>query len=271
MRRTFIDQNHTILSIRQQCIILNISRSGLYYKTHDKEDDIELLNKIRDIWSQRPFYGYRKITVVLNRDSSTAVNHKRVQRLMHEGGMEALYPKPNLSKKVDKSTWNYLLRDLSIERVNQVWMIDITYLKLGTRFVYLVAVIDVFSRYIVGWNLSYDLDTENSLDALRVGLKIGIPEIVNSDQGCQYTSHLWVETLQALSIAVSHDGIGRWADNIHIERFWRTIKYEAIYLNEYREYQTLYVGINNYIEFYNHERPHQALKYKTPSMIYDRG
>jgi putative transposase len=249
-------------------MLLNISRSGLYYKTLVREDEIELLNRIRDIWSQCPFYGYRKITVVLNRDSQMVVNHKRVQRLMHEGGMEALYPKPNLSKKVDKSVWNYLLRDLCIERVNQVWMIDITYLKLGTRFVYLVAVIDVFSRYIVGWNLAYDLDTENSLDALRLGLKMGIPEIVNSDQGCQYTSLRWIEVLQSLSIAVSHDGVGRWADNIHIERFWRTIKYEAIYLNDYDDYHALYVGISNYIEFYNHERPHQALKYKTPSMIY---
>lgn len=240
----------------------------MYYKTVDKEDDFDLLNKIREIWSQWPFYGYRKITVVLNRDSKSAINHKRVQRLMHEGNIVALYPKPNLSKKVDTGIRHYWLKNLCIEQINQVWMVDIMYLKLGKQFVYLVALIDVRSRYIVGWNLAYDLDTENSLDALRMGLKMGVPQIVNSDQGCQYTSVLWLETLRVLGIAVSHDGVGRWADNIYIERFWRSIKYEAIYLNEYDDYKALYIGVSNYIEFYNYERPHQVLKYRTPSMVY---
>jgi putative transposase len=244
VRRSFIDKDHIVFSLRQQCLLLNISRSALYYKTVDKEDDFELLNKIREIWSQWPFYGYRKITVVLNRESKSVINHKRVQRLMHEGNITALYPKPNLSKKVDTGIRHYLLKSLCIEQINQVWMVDITYLKLGKQFVYLVALIDVHSRYIVGWNLAYDLDTENSLDALRMGLKMGMPQIVNSDQGCQYTSLLWLETLRVLGITVSHDGIGRWADNIYIERFWRSIKYEAIYLNEYDDYNALYIGVS---------------------------
>ena len=145
------------------------------------------------------------------------------------------------------------------------------YLKLGSRFVYLVALIDVHSRYVVGWHLSYDLDTQNSLEALRLGLNMGIPEIINSDQGCQYTSDPWISTLTQLGIRISHDGVGRWADNIYIERFWRSLKYEAIFLNEFDDFRQLYLAVRMYIDFYNHQRPHQALKYQTPGAVYQKG
>ena len=268
-RKGLIDPSHS-LSVRAQCELMDVCRSSLYYHHADRSEDFRLMNLIHEIWQAHPFYGYRKITVVLRRDYQELVNRKRVQRLMQMAGIKALYPKPNLSlKNREDEVRQYLLRDLVICRVNQVWMVDITYLKLGTRFVYLVAFIDVYSRYVVGWNLAYDLDTENSLDALRLSLKVGTPEIINSDQGSQYTSDDWMNELTRLGILVSHDGVGRWADNIHIERFWRSIKYEAVFLNEFDDFTQLYLAVRMYIDFYNHKRPHQALKYQTPAAVYN--
>lgn len=227
------------------------------------------MNLIREIWQPHPFYGYRKITVILQRDYQQRVNHKRVLRLMKQAGIQAIYPKPRLSvKNLQHRIFNYLLAALVIVRANQVWMVDITYLKLGTRFVYLVALIDVFSRYIVGWSLSFMLDTANCLDALDSALKCSKPEIINSDQGCQFTSDAWIIRLTELNITVSMDGKGRCIDNIYIERFWRSIKYEAIYLNEFDTYQKLYEGVCDYIIFYNEQRPHQALGYQTPQSLF---
>lgn len=270
-RRGLIDSTHS-LSVRAQCELLKVSRSVLYYHPVTVEDDIQLLNQIREIWQSRPFYGYRKITAVLRQDHQKLVNRKRVQRLMQIGGIQALHPKKNLSaRRREDTVQGYLLKDLDIISANQVWMVDITYLKLKSRFVYLVAIIDVYSRYVVGWNLSYDLSTENSVEALRTGLLLGSPHIVNSDQGCQYTSEMWIKTLTQLDICISHDGVGRWADNIYIERFWRSIKYEALGLNDWEDFGQLYLEVRNYIDFYNHQRPHQALGYKTPATIYKKG
>jgi putative transposase len=249
---------------------LGINRSVLYYKKKDEEDEVWLVNLIRDIWLKRQIYGYRKIKAVLKRKYGLLVNKKRVLRLMRLVGIKAIYPKPNLSKNnAEHKQFPYLLRNVTIMEVNHVWMVDITYLKLGTRFVYLVALIDVYSRYIVGWSLSYELDTENCLDALKLALKTGKPAIINSDQGCQFTSKEWVAALTEIYVRISMDGKGRCSDNIYIERFWRTIKYEAYYLNEYDTFRELYLGIQEYIEFYNNERPHQSLGYETPKMIYD--
>lgn len=268
-RKAALDSGDPQLSLRKQCKLLEICRSSLYYKPTEKPDEIDLLNLIREIWQAHPFYGYRKITAVINDQHEWRVNKKRVQRLMNIAGIRAIYPKPNLSKKrQEDSVKDYLLKGLEIIKPDQVWMVDITYLKLKSRFVYLVAFIDVYSRYIVSWGLSYDLGTENSLEALRLGLIQAKPEIINSDQGCQYTSDDWIKTLGELEIKISHDGVGRWADNIYIERFWRSIKYEAIHLNEFDNYGELYLGVRNYIDFYNQKRPHQSLKYKTPAMIY---
>jgi putative transposase len=270
-RLLFIDKSDDQLSIRKQCELLGVHRSALYYQHKDDEVDIWLINLIRDIWLQYPFYGYRKIKIVLKIENNLEVNNKRVLRLMQIAGIQAIYPKPHLSKaNPAHRKFPYLLRDIKITRANQVWMVDITYLKLGTRFVYLVALIDVYSRYIVGWSLSFELDTENCLDALQMALSHGKPEIINSDQGCQLTSNSWIEKLTQLDIKISMDGNGRCQDNIYIERFWRTIKYEAIYLNEYNNYQELYLGIKNYITFYNKRRPHQSLKYQTPEMVYTK-
>jgi putative transposase len=266
----FIERSNDKLSVRQQCELLAVNRSKLYYQPkNETEEDIWLLNLIRDIWLKHPFYGYRKITVVLRTEYQILVNRKHVLRLMRLGNIKALYPKPRLSVlNKQHRKFPYLLKEISVEYVDQVWMIDITYLKLNGRFVYLVALIDVYSRYVIGWNLSFELDTENCLEALKMALGLGIPIIINSDQGCQFTSELWVDELVKFAIKVSMDGKGRCKDNIYIERFWRSIKYEAIHLNEYKCFTELYDGVKEYIKFYNERRPHQSLHYKTPANIY---
>lgn len=241
----------------------------MYYQPIQSIDDIWLLNLIREIWLDNTFFGYRKITAFLKNEYDIHLNKKKVQRLMQLSGICAVYPKPNTSKaNKENKVYAYLLRYLPINKVNLVWMTDITYLKLGSRHVYLVALIDVFSRFIVGWSLSFDLDTENCLQAFHIAIKQFKTVIINSDQGSQFTSEAWTSALLAYGIEISMDGVGRCMDNIYIERFWRTIKYEAIYLNEYSDYNELYCGIRNYIIFYNTKRPHQSLDYKTPQMIY---
>lgn len=252
--------------------MLSVNRSSLYYEHEIKERDVWLINLIRDIWLKHTFYGYRKIAAILRIEYALRVNSKRVLRLMQEVRIQAIYPKPKLSiGGKENKIYPYLLRNLVIIRINQAWMVDITYLKLGTKFVYLVALIDVYSRYIVGWSLSFELDTENCLNALHMAIKCGIPEIVNSDQGCQFTSDNWISTLLKYTIKISMDGIGRCKDNIYIERFWRSIKYEAIYLNEYNDFTDLYCGVKEYITFYNKRRPHQNLGYLRPADVYKRG
>ena len=231
-----------------------------------------MVNLIRDIWLKHTVYGYRKITAVLRIEHGILVNKKRVLRLMREVGIQAVYPKPKLSRNTrEHKIYPYLLRELTIVKKNQVWMVDITYLKLGSRYVYLVALIDVYSRYIVGWSLSFELDTENCLNALTLALKNGMPIIVNSDQGCQFTSESWITAILEQSIKISMDGKGRCKDNIYIERFWRSIKYEAIYLNEYSKFTELYCGVKEYIDFYNDSRPHQSLGYLRPADVYKKG
>ena len=248
-----------------------MTRSTFYYKS-TKEEEVWLVNLIRDIWLQHTFYGYRKITAVLQKDYEIGVNGKKVLRLMQLVGIQAIYPKPKLSRNnKGNKKYPYLLVDLEIRCINQVWQVDITYLKLKTRFVYLVALIDVYSRYIVGWNVSFELDTENCLEALEKALKEGKAEIINSDQGSQFTSEEWTNKVAGETIKISMDGKGRCKDNIYIERFWRSIKYEAYYLNEYENYSELYTGIKEYIEFYNEQRPHQNLGYLRPMEIYKKG
>jgi putative transposase len=268
-RQGYIDKKHPTLSVRKQSELLGINRSGIYYQCRNPDKDVLLMNVIRDIWLAYPFYGYRKITIILRRDYKKEINKKRVLRLMQEAGIQAIYPKPKLSmgNKAHK-VYPYLLKGMRITKPNQVWMVDITYLKLHGRFVYLVALIDVYSRYIVGWNLSFDLDTANCLNALEMALKQGKADIVNSDQGTQFTSGDWIDALNDYGIQISMDGKGRCIDNIYIERFWRTIKYEAIFLNDYEDYKALYDGVKNYIKFYLEERPHQALNYRTPKELY---
>jgi len=255
--------------LRSQCKLLNINRSSLYYKAKAINiDDVSLLNEIRDVWEQYSFYGYRRITREL-KGKGINVNKKRVQRLMRRAGIQAIYPKPKTSiKNKAHATYPYLLKDMEIAKPNQVWMVDITYLSLNRGFVYLVALIDVYSRYIVGWQISTTLETHFCVDALKQGLLLEIPDIVNSDQGCQFTSKEWVDFLNNNSIKISMTGKGRCLDNVFIERFWRSLKQEEFYLNEYTNVKELKVAIGNYIDFYNNKRWHQSLNYKRPVEIY---
>lgn len=258
------------LSIRRLCQLLGLNRSTLYYREKKENiDDVDLLNAIRDIWERYPFYGYRRITKELNANSEVKVNRKRVQRLMARGGIQAIYPGPNTSKRNKlHAVYPYLLRDLCIEHVNQAWMVDITYLRMSNGFMYLVALIDVYSRYVVGWSLSNTLETEFCLDALKSALTLATPEMINSDQGCQFTSEDWIHFLDEWGINISMTGKGRCIDNIYIERFWRSFKQEEFYLNEYGNIKELRKAIGAYIEFYNQKRWHQALGYKTPAEYY---
>lgn len=268
-RQELIHEAPDELSTRRCCNLLQLNRSTLYYKEKPPDiNDIDLLNAIRDVWERRPFYGYRRITKEL-KAKGMLVNRKRVQRLMVWGGIRAIYSGPNTSKpNKQHMVYPYLLRNLSITRANQAWMVDITYLRMPTGFMYLVALIDVYSRYVVGWSLSNTLDTEFCMDALKSGLTYAQPEIINSDQGSQFTSEDWVGYLHEWNIKISMTGKGRCTDNIYIERFWRSFKSEEFYLNEYGSVTELREAIRAYIKFYNQERWHQALDYKTPASVY---
>lgn len=258
------------LSARRCCELLNVNRSTLYYVEKPPAiDDVDLLNKIRDIWERYPFYGYRRVTKELSENYAVNVNRKRVQRVMAEAGIQAIYPGPNTSKRNRQhKVYPYLLREMIVTRPNQAWMVDITYLRMPAGFMYLVALIDIASRYVVGWSLSNTLETACCIDALKSGLQWGTPEIVNSDQGCQFTSDEWIHCLQEWGINISMTGTGRCLDNVYIERFWRSFKREEFYLREYVSVDELSRAIDAYIEFYNQKRWHQSLDYKTPASIY---
>ena len=259
------------LSLRQQCELLSLNRSSLYYAAKPREiDEVLLMNLIREVWLKRPFYGYRRITVELKRQGMK-INRKRVQRLMRVMEIQALPKAPRTSKgNKQHKKYPYLLGDLTITDNNHAWMTDITYLRLGKGFMYLTAFIDVRSRYIVGWSLGNTLDTEVCIEALEHALKrsTALPEIINSDQGCQFTSELWTKALLDKGITISMTGKGRCLDNIYIERFWRSLKYEEIYLNDHDTVNELNSAVEQYIKFYNHERPHQSLEYRVPAEIY---
>lgn len=235
------------------------------------ESDINLMNEIRDIWLKIPFYGYRRIAKEL-KHLGFPVNRKRVQRLMQKMGITAVYPKPRLSLgNKQHKIYPYLLKDLIVDRTNQIWSVDITYLKVKGGFMYLVALIDLHSRYVVDWELTNTLETDCCLEMLNRALKKDSkpkPEIINSDQGSQFSDAKWIEVLIANGIKVSMDGKGRCLDNIYIERFWRSLKYEDFYLNDYQTVPELREGIRRYIDFYNNRRWHQALGYNTPASVY---
>ena len=232
------------------------------------ESELEIMHRIDKIYTEFPFYGVRKITDEL-RKQGCLYNHKRIYRLMQIMGIEALMPKKNLSKpKKGHLIYPYLLRGVKVKSSNQVWSSDITYLPLFKGFVYLVAVIDWFSRYILSWELSNSLDVYFCIEALDRALREGKPKIFNTDQGSQFTSIKFTEKVISNNIRLSMDSKGRALDNIYIERFWRTLKYENIYLNDYRTVTDLYYGLTNYFNYYNNRRSHQSLDYKTPAEIY---
>ena len=241
----------------------------MYYQPVSDDEDEYYKLLIFEEYKGCPFYGYRKITEALRRKGYW-VNRKRVYRLMREMGIKAIYPKPNLSKPAPgHEIYPYLLRGLAIDHSNQVWATDITYIRLQGGFVYLAAIIDLYSRKVLSWALSNTLDVQFCLDALEDALmNYGKPEIFNSDQGSQFTSKKFTDILKEHEILISMDGKGRAQDNIYVERLWRSLKYEDIYLKEYNTVPECRAGIKRYFEFFNQERFHQSLDYLTPDEIY---
>ncbi len=257
-------------SLRRQCALLSLHRSGLAYQPVPTDrDDLAMMREMDKIHLQWPFYGSRRIAVELRRRGHK-VNRKRVRRLMLVMGIEAMAPGPSTSRprKADKK-YPYLLRNLLITRPNQVWATDITYIPLRHGFIYLVAIIDWFSRKVLSWRLSNTLDISFCIDALDDALaRFGRPEIFNSDQGCQFTAEEFVQRLLDAGVAISRDGKGRCLDNVFAERLWRSLKYEEVYLKSYDSIAEARREIGNYLAFFNDERPHQAHAYQTPDEIF---
>lgn len=226
------------------------------------------MNLIDQEYTRHPFYGIRKMTAWL-RDQGEPVNHKRVARLMHQLGIQAIYARPRTTFPADNvRRYPYLLKEVTVTAPNHVWSTDITYIPLQTGFIYLVAVMDWYSRYVLSWELSNTLDMQFCLDALERALKVGHPQIFNTDQGSQFTSPAFTDILEREQIQVSQDGKGRAFDNIFVERLWRTVKYEEVYLKSYSSLTEAYHGLKSYFAFYNQERFHQALDYQTPAAIH---
>jgi putative transposase len=269
-RRSFVEPDGA-LSVRRQCEILALNRSSLYYERLGPDaEELELMRRIDELHLEFPFYGSRRISREL-RSTGLVVNRKRVQRLMRIMGLEAIAPKPNTSKPApEHPVFPYLLRKLSICRPNQVWAADITYIPLARGFAYLVAIMDWYSRRVLAWKLSNSLDTSFCVEALEDALsRFGQPEIFNTDQGSQFTDEDFTKVLLGRDIKISMDGKGRCIDNVFVERLWRSLKYEEVYLNDYDNLVDARAGIGLYLTFYNDRRPHQALGYQTPASFYD--
>jgi putative transposase len=263
-----ITTHYQDLSIRKQCEFLGISRSNVYYKHVPKQDETILANEIHDLWIEKPYYGYRKITAEFQR-RGYIINHKKVLRLMQEMQLQALYPKPKTTiSNLNHKIYPYLLKDLEITRPNQVWSTDITYIRISDGFIYLVGLMDIYSRFMVSWRFSNTLDKSFCLDMLSGGLAFAKPDILNTDQGSQFTSIAWINYVEEREIKVSMDGRGRWADNIFIERFWRTLKHEHILIHSFETVHEVKHSVDKFIEIYNNERLHQSLNYKTPAEVY---
>ena len=264
-----VELGHEGISIRRQCELLGINRASLYYKPiGESEENLQVMRLLDRQYTKAPYYGSRRMTAWLQQQGYE-VNRKRVSRLMDVMGIEAVYAKPKLSQAGEgHKIYPYLLRDVAIERVNQVWSTDITYIPMTHGFVYLVAVMDWVSRFVLSWELSLTMEMDFCLAALRRALRRGRPEIFNSDQGSQFTSEKFTGELESRGIAVSMDGRGRCMDNIFIERLWRSLKYEEVYLKDYGLVSDAHAGIERYFRFYNHERLHQSLAYRTPAAIY---
>jgi putative transposase len=257
------------LSVRRQCELLGLSRSTLYYEPGgEAAEDLRLMRRIDEQYTACPFYGSRRITAWLI-EQGEEVNRKRVQRLMRIMGLEAIYPKPRLSLAgKGHRIYPYLLRGVRVERKDQVWGTDITYVPMPSGFMYLAAVIDWFSRYVIGWRLSNTLDGSFCLEVLEDALRGGKPEVFNTDQGVQFTAAAFTGRLESAGVAVSMDGRGRALDNVFVERLWRSVKYEDIYIRGYETVAELHRGLAKYFAFYNNERLHQSLDYRTPAAVY---
>jgi putative transposase len=271
-KRQLIEANHEQISLRRQCDLLGLHRSGLYYQAQaESTQNLELMNLLDEQYTRAPFYGVRRMTAWL-RQQGKEVNEKRVRRLLREMGLEALYPKPRLSQaQRGEQVYPYLLRDVKIKQVDGVWSTDITYIRLVGGFIYLMAILDWYSRYVLEWEVSVTMDGSFCVAALERALLRGKPSIFNTDQGSQLTSQSFTGKLLANDIQISMDGRGRALDNIFVERLWRSVKYEEVYLKDYRNVVEARKGLGEYFKFYNGERLHQSLGYQTPEAVYRQG
>jgi putative transposase len=268
-KRELIDPEYAMVPIYRQCELLDIARSSYYYQSErDDSYNLVLMNRVDEQFTKTPFYGVPRMTAWLNREGYP-VNQKRVRRLMRAMGLEAVYPKPKLSlAHPEHKKYPYLLKDLVIDRPDQVWGSDITYIRMVHGFVYLVAVMDWFSRYVLAWQISITLETGFCLRALEQALGVSKPEIFNTDQGVQFTCLDFTGRLEQEGIRISMDGRGRVFDNIFVERLWRTVKYEEIYLKHYQTVSEVRDGLAKYFLFYNTERIHESLDYRPPYELY---
>ena len=272
-RLGMIEMKHPDLPIVRQCVLLNVSSSSVYYlPVPECAENLPVMRLIDEQYLRTPFYGARKMAEWLLRQGKV-VNRKRVQRLMRLMGIEAIYQKPNTSKKhPENKIYPYPLRGLKIDRVNQVWCTDITYIRMPKGFLYLVVVMDWVSRKALSWRLSNTIDADFCVEALEEALeRYGRPEIFNTDQGSQFTSFDFTKVLLREGVDISMDGKGRFMDNIFIERLWRSLKYEEVFIKSYSTATEARAGIGSYLELYNSERIHQVLDYRTPNEVFDAG
>lgn len=267
-----MEHEHPEISLRRQCELLGVNRSGLYYQPRgESQENLQLMRLIDEEYTRRPFYGSRRMMIWLH-EHGRVVGRHRVRRLMGLMGLEAVYPRPKLSQPGEgHKVYPYLLNGVNVTRVNQVWSTDITYVRMAEGFVYLVAVMDWFSRFVLSWALSLTMEVDFCLEALERACVRGRPEIFNSDQGAQFTSDKFTGALAKRGVAVSMDGRGRCLDNIFIERLWRSLKYEEVYLRDYTRVPDAKAGIGRWFRFYNHQRFHQSLNYKTPAAVFRAG
>lgn len=263
-----VEPNNKVLSISQQLALLNLARSTYYYKLRVNHEDEIFMREIDAIHTEKPFYGTRKLCKEMQK-KGYSIGRKRMTRLLKKLGIKITYPKPKTSiSNAQHKKYPYLLKNMKINKPNQVWATDITYIKLSKGWIYLVAIIDWHSRYVISWEIATSLDSTFCIRALESALRKSRPEIFNSDQGVQFTSKNYTNILESNGVQISMDGKGSYYDNIFVERLWRTIKYEEVYLKAYGSVKEAYDSIKKFIHFYNHERFHQALDYKTPSEVY---
>ena len=268
-----IDRSDKKLSIRRQCDLLNVNRSRVYYKAASTDDrDIAMMNFIDEEFTAHPFTGVERMVSIFRQEKNIVVNHKRIRRLMRKMGLMAVYPKPRTTKSIiEHAKYPCLIRKFDITGPDDVWCSDITYIRMAGGFMYLVAVMDYFSRYVLSWSVSNSLDSLFCMDALDEALSMSKPKIFHSDQGSQYTCSDFIDELKDRKIKISMSGQGRCFDNILAERLWRTVKYEEVYLREYSDGHELIRSLREYFEYYNYRRPHRSLDYKTPAQVYQAG
>jgi len=269
-KRQLIELDPPELSISRRCELLNLSKGALYYTPIGTSAmNLELMDLIDRQYMETPFYGSRKMTQHLIREGHR-VNRKRIRRLMRLMGIEAVYPGPNLSKRRHHhAKYPYLLRNVIVDRPDFVWSTDITYIRIGNGFMYLAAIIDWYSRYVLNWELSNSLEANFCVTLLQDTLERTQPEIFNTDQGSQFTCDQFLNVLRNADVKISMDGKGRALDNVFIERLWRTVKYEEVYIKNYENVRQARKSLGHYFLFYNHKRPHQSLNYQTPEEVYN--